>query len=161
MDKLEFIQIRRFILKLGKMLHKYGSPSFRLEAYLTEIATHLGLHASFNSLPTTLSIVLWSDRHEEEYNHSARMQPGELDMNSLSRTDELVYELLSGEISLAEADKRLDEIDVMPSPYGKSLTGIAFGSSTSAFAMLMGAGWSEIIYSGLLGLMVFSPLPFL
>jgi uncharacterized membrane protein YjjP (DUF1212 family) len=155
MDTLEFIQIRRFILKLGKMLHKYGSPSFRLEAYLTEIATHFGLHASFNSTPTTLSIVLWSDRHEDEYNHSARMQPGELDMNSLSRTDELAYQLLSGDISLAEADKHLDEIDVMPSPYGKSLTGVAFGLSTSAFAMLMGAGWSEIIYSGLLGGMVY------
>ena len=155
MDKIEFIQIRRFILKLGKMLHKYGSPSFRLEAYLTEIATHFGLHASFNSTPTTLSIVLWSDRHEDEYNHSARMQPGDLDMNSLSRTDELAYELLSGDISLTEANTRLDEIDVMPSPYGKSLTGVAFGLSTSAFALLMGAGWSEIIYSGLLGLMVY------
>ena len=155
MDKKEFIQIRRFILKLGKMLHKYGSPSFRLEAYLTEIATHFGLHASFNSLPTTLSMVLWSDHHEDEYNHSARMQPGDLDMNSLSRTDELAHELLSGNISLEEANTLLDEIDLMLSPYGKILTGIAFGLSTSAFAMLMGAGWSEIIYSGLLGLMVY------
>jgi uncharacterized membrane protein YjjP (DUF1212 family) len=155
MDKLEFIQIRRFILKLGKMLHKYGSPSFRLEAYLTEIATHFGVHASFISTPTSLSIVLWSDRHEEEYNHSARMQPGELDMNSLSLTDELAYELLSGQISLAEADKCLDAIDVMPSPYGKKLTTVAFGMSTSAFAMLMGAGWAEILYSGVLGLMVY------
>jgi uncharacterized membrane protein YjjP (DUF1212 family) len=136
-------------------LHKYDSPSFRFEAYLTEIATHFGLHASFNSTPTTLSIVLWSDRHEDEYNHSARMQPGELDMNSLSRTDELAYKLLSGDISLAQASSRLDEIDVMPSPYGKSLTGVSFGLSTSAFAMLMGAGWAEIIYSGLLGLMVY------
>lgn len=155
MDKIEFIQIRRFILKLGKMLHKYGSPSFRLEAYLTEVATHLGVHASFNSTPTYLIIVLWSDHHEDEYNHSARMQPGDLDMNSLSLTDELACELLSGDITLAEADKRLDEIDVMPSPYGKSLTGIAFGLSTSAFAMLMGASWSEILYSGLLGMMVY------
>ena len=155
MDQKEFTQIRRFILKLGKMLHKYGSPSFRLEAYLTEVATHLGVHASFNATPTYLTIVLWSDHHEDEYNHSARMQPGDLDMNSLSLTDELAFELLSGNITLAEADKRLDEIDVMPSPYGKSLTGMAFGLSTSAFAMLMGAGWSEILYSGLLGLMVY------
>ncbi|MFT5560324.1 MAG: uncharacterized membrane protein YjjP (DUF1212 family) [Candidatus Azotimanducaceae bacterium] len=155
MDKIEFIQIRRFILKLGKMLHKYGSPSFRLEAYLTEVATHFGLHASFNSTPTYLIIVLWSDHHEDEYNHSARMQPGDLDMNSLSLTDELAHELLSGSISLAEADQRLDEIDATPSPYGKSLTGVAFGLSTSAFAMLMGAGWSEIMYSGLLSFMVY------
>ncbi|MEP2650718.1 MAG: threonine/serine exporter family protein [Paraglaciecola sp.] len=155
MDTVEFIQIRRFILKLGKMLHKYGSPSFRLEAYLTEIATHLGVHASFISTPTSLTMVLWSDGHEDEYNHSARMEPGELDMNSLSRTDELASTLLSGDISLAEADKHLDDIDIMPSPYGKALTGSAFGLSTSAFAMLMGAGMSEIFYSGLLGLMVY------
>jgi uncharacterized membrane protein YjjP (DUF1212 family) len=155
MNKREFIRIRRFILKLGKMLHKYGSPSFRLEAYLTEVATHLGVHASFNSTPTYLTIVLWSDHHEDEYNHSARMQPGDLDMNSLSLTDELASELLAGNISLTDADKRLDEIDLTPSPYGKGLTGMAFTLSTSAFAMLMGAGWSEIMYSGLLGFMVF------
>ncbi|MDO6692958.1 threonine/serine exporter family protein [Aliiglaciecola sp. 3_MG-2023] len=155
MDKSEFIQIRRFILKLGKMLHKYGSPSFRLEAYLSEIAAYLGVNASFISTPTSLSIVLWSDRHEEEYNHAARIEPGELDMNSLSLTDELAYQLLKGEISLADADKRLDQIDAMQSPYNKTLTGIAFGTSTSAFAMLMGAGWPEIFWSGVLGLVVY------
>lgn len=155
MNKVEFIQIRKFILKLGKMLHKYGTPSFRLEAYLTEVATHLGVHASFISTPTSLSMVLWSDRHEEEYNHAARMQPGEIDMNALSRTDELAFKLFSGEVTLEEADQSLDEIDAMPSPYSKLVTGIAFGLSTSAFAMLMGAGWSEILWSGVLGIMVY------
>lgn len=155
MEKKEFIQIRRFILKLGKMLHKYGSPSFRLETYLNEIAEYLGVHASFISTPTSLSIVLWSDRHEDEYNHAARMQPGELDMNSLSLTDELANQLLAGEISLVEADKRLNQIDATPSPYNKGLTALGFCMSTSAFAMLMGAGWPEIICSGILGLIVY------
>ena len=155
MEEKEFIQIRRFILKLGKMLHKYGSPSFRLETYLNGIAEYLGVHASFISTPTSLSIVLWSDRHEDEYNHAARMQPGELDMNSLSLTDELANQLLAGEISLVDADKRLDEIDVTPSPYNKGLTALAFSLSTSAFAMLMGAGLPEIICSGILGFIVY------
>jgi uncharacterized membrane protein YjjP (DUF1212 family) len=155
MEEKEFIQIRRFILKLGKMLHKYGSPSFRLETYLNGIAEYLGVHASFISTPTSLSIVLWSDRHEDEYNHAARMQPGELDMNSLSLTDELANQLLAGEISLVDDDQRLDEIDVMPSPYNKGLTALAFILSTSAFAMLMGAGWPEIICSGILGFIVY------
>ncbi|MFT4940334.1 MAG: uncharacterized membrane protein YjjP (DUF1212 family) [Paraglaciecola sp.] len=155
MEQKDFIQIRRFILKLGKMLHKYGSPSFRLETYLNEIAEYLGVHASFISTPTSLSIVLWSDRHEDEYNHAARLQPGDMDMNSLSLTDELANQLLAGEISLADADKRLSEIDVMPSPYSKSLTALAFSMSTSAFAILMGAGWPEIICSGILGFLVY------
>jgi len=32
--------------------------------------------------------------------------PGELDMNALSLTDELASELLSGKLTLSEADKR-------------------------------------------------------
>ena len=71
MDTVEFIQIRRFIVKLGKMLHKYGTPAFRLEAYLGEVAKYLGVHASFISTPTSLTFVIWSDRHEDEYNHAA------------------------------------------------------------------------------------------
>lgn len=155
MDTFEFIQIRKFLLKLGKMLHKYGSPSFRLEAYLSEVASHLGVHSSFVSTPTSLTLVLWSDKHEDEYTHIARMQPGELDMNSLSLTDELAVKLLAGEISLDEADIQLSNIEALPSPYGKIITGLSFSLSTSAFAMLMGAGWQEIFWSGLLGLMVY------
>lgn len=155
MDKDEFTQIRKFLLKLGKMLHKYETPSFRLEAFLSEIAEYLGVHASFISTPTSLSVTLWSDRHEDEYNHHARMQPGELDLNALSRTDELAQKLLRGEMSLAEADTALDEIDAMGSPYNNAITGVAFSLSTSAFAMLMGASWREALFSGVLGLLVY------
>jgi uncharacterized membrane protein YjjP (DUF1212 family) len=151
-NTFEFIQIRRFIVKLGKMLHKYGTPAFRLEAYLNEVAEYLGVKASFIATPTSIMFVIWSDKHEDEYNHAARLQPGELDMNALSLTDELANLLLSGEISIADADKRLDEIDALPSPYGKLLTGIGFCMSTSAFAILMGASIAEICWSGLFGL---------
>ena len=86
MNTAEFIQIRKFIVKLGIMLHKYGTPAFRLEAYLTELATYLGVRASFIATPTALTFVIWSDRREDEYNHSVRVQPGDYDMNALSRT---------------------------------------------------------------------------
>lgn len=155
MNKTEFIQIRKFILKLGRMLHKYGTPAFRLEAYLTEIATHLGVRASFICTPTSLTSAIWSDKHEDEYNHAARLSPGDLDMNALSLTDELASQLLAGEITIEQADQRLDNINDMPSPYGKRLTFIAFGLSTGAFAMLMGASWAEILWSGVLGLIAY------
>ena len=155
MDTTEFIQIRKFIVKLGKMLHKYGTPSFRLEAYLTEVATYLGVHASFISTPTSLTFVIWSDRHEDEYNHAARLMPGDLDMNALSLTDELASSLLAGKLSLAAANQRMNELDAMPSPYGKLITGAAYGLATGAFAMLMGASWPEIFWSGLLGLVAY------
>ncbi|MEW9797974.1 threonine/serine ThrE exporter family protein [Alteromonas sp. CYL-A6] len=155
MQTSEFIQIRRFIVKLGKMLHKYGTPAFRLEAYLSEIARYLGVRASFISTPTSLTYVIWSDGHEDEYTHAARLMPGDLDMHALSLTDELASSLLAGELTLEQADKRLDEIDALPSPYNKLVTGLAFGLSTGAFAMLMGASWSEIFWSGGLGLIAY------
>lgn len=151
MNTLEFIQIRRFIVKLGKMLHKYGTPAFRLEAYLLEVASYLGVHASFIATPTSITFVIWSDKHEDEYNHAARLQPGDLDMNALSLTDELANELLSGKVSLSNADMRLDTINEMPSPYGKLITGLAFALATGSFSMLMGASVAEILWTGLLG----------
>jgi len=150
-NTLEFIQIRRFIVKLGKMLHKYGTPAFRLEAYLLEVASYLGVHASFIATPTSITFVIWSDKHEDEYNHAARLQPGDLDMNALSLTDELANELLSGKVSLSNADMRLDTINEMPSPYGKLITGLAFALATGSFSMLMGASVAEILWTGLLG----------
>ncbi|WP_041246464.1 threonine/serine ThrE exporter family protein [Brumicola nitratireducens] len=151
MNTLEFIQIRRFIVKLGKMLHKYGTPAFRLEAYLLEVASYLGVHASFIATPTSITFVIWSDKHEDEYNHAARLQPGDLDMSALSLTDELANELLSGKVSLSDADMRLDKINEMPSPYGKVITGFAFALATGSFSMLMGASVPEILWTGLLG----------
>jgi uncharacterized membrane protein YjjP (DUF1212 family) len=151
----EFIQIRKFIVKLGIMLHKYGTPAFRLEAYLTELATYLGVRASFIATPTALTFVIWSDGREDEYNHSVRVQPGDYDMNALSCTDELATRLLAGEIGLEEADHQLDVINQMPSPYGKVLTGLGFCAATGAFSMLMGASWQEILWTSLIGLVVY------
>ena len=33
----DFTQKRKFIVKIGKMLHKYGTPAYRLEAHLAEL----------------------------------------------------------------------------------------------------------------------------
>lgn len=155
MHKADFIPIRRFIVKLGKMLHKYGTPAFRQEAHLTEVATYLGVNASFIATPTSLTFVIWSDKHEDEYTHAARVQPGELDLGSLSRTDELVTQLLEGKLTLTEADQRLDEIDALPNPYNLLATGGAFCLSSGAFAMLLGSGWHDVLWSSLVGLVVY------
>ena len=61
--------------------------------------------------------MIWSDGHEDEYNHCVRVQPGDYDMNALSRKDELANRLLTSEVLLAEADHQLDVINIMPSPY--------------------------------------------
>ncbi len=150
-----FKQKRKFIVRLGKMLHKYGTPAYRLEAHLMTLADALGLRSSFIISPTSMTFVLWTEGHEDEYTHAARVNPGDLDMGSLSRTDDVVDLVLGGELSVEEAQVRLDEIEFMPNPYGRWATALSFALSGSAFAMLMNTSWNNALWAGLLGIVVY------
>ena len=151
----EFREKRRFIIRLGKALHKFGTPAYRLEVHLQNIATFLELQGCFVITPTSLTFVLSEDYENQEYNHVERVIPGDLDLGSLARTDELVDELLSGQRTLTEAIERLDDIVNKPNPYGRFLTFLAFGASSGAFAMLMHTSWNDVLWSALLGLIVY------
>ena len=137
------------------MLHKYGTPAFRLEAHLAEVAAYLNVHASFISTPTSLTFVIWSDHHEDEYNHAARIEPGELDLGSLARTDELVSSLIAGQFTLIEADQRLTEIEQQVKflhPLGMMCS---YSVATGAFAVLMGASLLDALASAVIGLVMY------
>jgi uncharacterized membrane protein YjjP (DUF1212 family) len=151
----DFTHKRKFIVKLGKMLHKYGTPAYRLEAHLHELTTHLGLKGSFIISPTSMTFVLWTHGHEQEYTHASRVNPGDLDLGALSRTDELADQVLQGNVSINEADALLDAIDMRPSSYGKLATAAAMMASGGAFAMLMATSWNDVLWSALLSLLVY------
>ena len=137
------------------MLHKYGTPAYRLEAHLMEVATYLGLKSSFVMSPTSVTFVIWTDGHEDEYTHVARVDPGDHDLGSLADTDDLVNKMLNDELTLQEVDQQLDIIFDAPNPYNRVITGIAFATSGGAFAMLMGTSWNDVLWSGLLTFVVY------
>ena len=155
MHSESFKQKRKFIVRLGKMLHKYGTPAYRLETHLMELANALDLRSSFIISPTSMTFVLWTEGHEDEYTHAARVEPGDLNLGSLSRTDEVVEMVLNETMTVEEAQIRLDEIDTMPNPYGRIATGLSFFMASSAFAMLMGTSMHNVLYAGMLGLVVY------
>ncbi len=150
----EFVEKRRFIIQLGKALHTFGTPAYRLEAHLNNVASLLQLKGSFIISPTSLMFVLSSEDEQHEYTHIARVTPGELDLGSLARTDQLVDELDSGQRTLSEAIVRLNDIVSKPAPHSKFLTFIAFGASSGAFAMLMHTSWNDVVWSTFLGFVV-------
>jgi len=150
-----FIEKRRFIIKLGKMLHKFGTPAYRLEGHLLEVAKFLGIGAAFAITPTVLTFVIWQPGEDNEYTHVARVMPGELDLGSLSRTDEIVDAVAHGRLSLPEASLRLQEIAAMPNPYSRLATFAAFGAAGGAFALLMQSHWNNVFWATVLSLLVY------
>ncbi|WP_286267873.1 threonine/serine ThrE exporter family protein [Thalassotalea atypica] len=153
MQSEEFKQKRRFIISLGKALHQFGTNSFRSEAHLQSVALFLGMKASFIITPISLTFIL-IDEEFNEHNYIVRVKPGDLDLGSLARTDELVDELSSGQRSLEEATQRLEDISNKSEPYGKVLSFFAFGASSGAFAMLMHTSWNDVFWATLLGFVV-------
>jgi len=150
----EFLTKRKFIIKLGKALHKFGTPAYRLESHLQSVASTLGLEGYFLITPTTMTFVLQREQ-DQEYNHIARVKPGELDLGSLARCDELVEELTSGKRDLADAMARLQDIESRPNPYGPLLSCLSFSAAAAAFAMLMQTSWNDVAWSALFGLVVY------
>lgn len=150
-----FKQKRKLIVRIGKMLHKFGIPAYRLETHLMNLADSLDLRSSFIISPTAMTFVLWSEGHEDEYTHAARVEPGDLDLGSLSRTDDVVDQIATGELSLEQANERLDEIENMKNPYGKGLTAISFIFAGAGFSLLARGSFTDAALAGFLGLVVY------
>ncbi|GGB06762.1 threonine/serine exporter family protein [Agarivorans gilvus] len=141
---------RKFLIKLGKALHKYGTPAFRLESHLQKVAETLDIEGYFLITPTTMTFVLRSPDDTQEYNYVMRMKPGEIDLGMLARTNQLVKQLTQQELSLQQATEQLNVLIEEKSPYSTWLTLLAFAITGGAFAMLMSANWSSIICATLL-----------
>ena len=152
-----FKKRRKFLIYLAKTLHQCGTPAYQLEGHLVKISEALELGGSFLISPTAITCVFWpkDDRENQEHSYIARVQPGDLDLGLLARTDELVEELCSGKRDLDDALMRLEEINNKPNPYPRWIILIAFGLASAAFSMLMGTSWVDVIASVILGVGVY------
>ncbi|MDC1107207.1 threonine/serine exporter family protein, partial [Prolixibacteraceae bacterium] len=54
----------RLVVRLAKMLHKYGTSSFRVEAYVTEVVEHWNLNCDILDSPTSLSFSFSDGKHD-------------------------------------------------------------------------------------------------
>ncbi|MCR8924463.1 threonine/serine exporter family protein [Dasania sp. GY-MA-18] len=156
MQNASYKDKRRFIIKLGKNLHKYGTPTDRLETHLESTAKLLGMSAGFMVTPTSINFLFQHPDEHYDDNHIARVKPGELDLGALARADAVVDKLACGMLTLAEADQQLDDIAQQPSRYSPLLTLLAFAGGSAAFALLSHGSWHDIYSSALVGIVVFA-----
>ena len=155
MDRENYRQRRNFIIELGKALHKFGTPAFRLEAHLRNVCQSLGLDGYFMVSPTLLTMVLWDPADQEKHNYHIRVKPGELDLGALALTDQLVDEVTNENLNVEDGLASLEEIHARPAPYGYKSNLAAFGTTSGAFAMLVGGSWWDAAVSFVAGLIVF------
>ena len=82
----------QFIIELGKALHIYGIPSYKIQTYLSKVAKKQGIKGSFMDLPTWINYTFYED--ENSYNYVECIPPGNFNLGALSRIVEVTNKVI-------------------------------------------------------------------
>ena len=123
--------------------------------FLSRLTTALGFHGVFRSTPTEIVFAFEENEGQAQRTHLVSLPGTGLELNRLARVGELVDGVVAGQISLAEATKRLDEIAKIPHPWGNLANAASYTFAGAAFAVLLSGGWWDVLFSALYSLVVF------
>lgn len=144
----------KFIIQLGKALHKYGVPSYKSECYLTDIAEKKGINGSFMDTPTWINYVFYEE-DEQTYNYVECVPPGEINLGSFSKIIEITNNVLSNTLSFKEAKLAIKKLPVTYSGYGTFINLLGFMFSAGSFSIILETSWTTVLFSTLLGAVVY------
>ncbi len=138
-----------FLQDVAIQLHRYGTPSHRLEGALVSIGQVLGHEVAVFCVPTMITIAIGSGGDQRSL--MLRVEPGAPDLGRIVRLLEVLRRLGDGR---AEPAAALEEIRAV----GRDASGLpawlviaSMGGSGFAGARLFGGGWPEMIAAGVVG----------
>ena len=150
----KFDDVCRFIIRLGKAAHVYGSPAIRLESYLNRVTKVFGLEGQFHATP--ISMVFAFKKEEGDWQRiNLTSVSGGLDLTKLPMLDEIVDEIVAGNLSIAEADSRMNEVEKAADPYGNLVVGLGYVALGAGIAGLFSGSWLDVLFSALLSIVVY------
>ncbi len=142
-----------FLVRVGQVLHSYGTPAHRLERLLGSIAESLGIVAQVFSTPTSLMLSL--EQRGQERTMLLRVSPGNVDLGKLVELDVLLEDLEDGHIGVREARKRLEAVADSPGRFGSVRHALAFSAASGSASVFLGGGLEEFFAALVLGLLIF------
>jgi uncharacterized membrane protein YjjP (DUF1212 family) len=142
-----------FLLRFARIGHAAGYPTADLEERVEAVAAALGLAgAEVSATPTLIELSLGSLPRQRSY--ALRVQPPSVDLDAIARLDDLVQEVLDGQLAVREALARLADVEARPlrRPWFVQLA--AYALAGAAVTPVLGGGWRELVAGGIVGLLV-------
>lgn len=143
----------QFIVELGKALHIYGIPSYKIQSYLTEVADTQGITGSFMDSPTWINYVFYED--ENSYNYIECIPPGSLNLGAFSRIAELTNKVIDSKIDNSAINKELNTIHEKTKIVNHYYLTLAYAFSAGSFSILIGTNLVSFTFSLLLGAFIY------
>ena len=142
----------RFVLALGRALHRYGTPAHRLEEALAIVCRRLSLTAEILSTPTWLTVRF--GEAAELRTAMMRAASEELDLGKLAALDALADAVTDRELEPAEGLRQIAEIEAMPKPWGPTAVTLTHAVTGASFAVFFGAPLRLLPVAAALGLVI-------
>jgi uncharacterized membrane protein YjjP (DUF1212 family) len=142
----------RFVLALGRALHRYGTPAHRLEEALAIVCRRLSLRADVLITPTWLAVGFGEPA--ELRTATIRAADEELDLGKLAALDSLADAVADREVTPAEGLARIAAIEAAPATWGPRWTTPTYAIASAAFAVFFGAPLRLLPVAAFLGLFI-------
>lgn len=139
-----------FVLALGAALHRYGTPSHRVEEALRNCCKQLGLSAEVFSTPTMMSMSFGAPA--ELRTRMMRFDGGELELGKLAQVDAVGDDVAGHRITPREGRTLLAQIVHGKPEYGRLLSTLAHGLTCGSIAVFFGGGIQDIALAAAIGL---------
>ena len=144
----------KFIVQLGKALHTYGVPSYKLQSYLTEIAEKKGIKGSFMDTPTWINYVFYEeDKHN--YTYVECIPPGEINLGALGKVVEITNNVLNNKLSFEIAKTEIENIKNQSTDYSKVIELLSYMLAAGSFSIILNTNWISAIVATLIGVIVY------
>jgi uncharacterized membrane protein YjjP (DUF1212 family) len=141
------------LLRFAHAGHEAGYPTADLEERTVAVARSLGVpNAQISATPTVIEISVGSLAEQRAY--TLRVRPTVVDLDGISRLDDLVQDVLDGRLTAEEALAALAEIERDPLERPWPILLAAYGAAGAALTPVLGGGPREAVAGALVGLVV-------
>ncbi|MBG7630800.1 MAG: threonine/serine exporter family protein [Bacteroidetes bacterium] len=144
----------KFIIELGKALHIYGIPSYKIQTYLTKVSKTQGINGVFMDLPTWINYVFYEE-DEQTYNYIDCIPPGVLNLGGLSRVVEVTNKVISKEIDSSDVHHELKLINDETKKVNHFVLTLSYAIASGAFSLMIGTNWISFVFAVLMGAIVY------
>ena len=141
-----------FVLALAKALHRYGTPSHRLEQALEVISKRLDLEVEVFTTPT--AIIMSFGGPTELRTRMLRVEGGELDMDKLELVDDLADDVAAQKVTPAEGVDKLEAILAAPRRYGHAISTFMHAVTSGGLAVSFGGTIIDVALASAIGLLL-------
>lgn len=148
------IQIKiKFIMLIGKSLHRYGASADRIEKALSLMCLNLNVNADFFSLPT--GIFASFKTIDDEFTRMERLEPGKINLAKLYYVDQIVEQAVDRDsITIEEGIQRTLNVLSSDVEYNNLLSTLGYSLISLPICIFLNGTWTDAIVSIFIGLLV-------